>query len=243
MANLPLQGENMHESTTGNFRKKDYWIVENRQYAVPSFRLCKCARMIDALANGKPCTLLDVGCGPAALRALLPRNIDYYGIDIAIQASAEYLREVDFAAGPISYDGRRFDFVTGLGILEYMGTLQTRKFQEIAKLLKPDGKLIFSYINFGHLRLRIWPNYNNVQSIAAMKNSLRGIFQVEQCFPASHHWRQKQPGKFSLRPLQMHINFNLPVLSPLFAVEYFFICSVPERKAAADAREAAMISG
>ena len=99
------------------------------------------------------------------------------------------------------------------------------KFLEIRKILKDDGKFILSYINFGHFRGKVWPNYNNVQSIAEMKRALSKYYRVDSCFPASHHWRQKQPGKRALRPLQMHVNFNIPVVSPMMAVEYFFICS------------------
>src|SRR5512144_3011817 len=101
---------------TENLRSKDYWIVENAQYAEPSFRLRKCARILDGIAHGRRCDLLDVGCGPAALRELLSPNFNYYGLDIAIQKPASYLREVDFGATKISFDGKRFDFITALGV-------------------------------------------------------------------------------------------------------------------------------
>lgn len=210
--------------TADNYREKDYWAIENSQYAEPSFRLFKCARMINKLANGRQCSLLDVGCGPGALRPLLDRSISYKGIDIAIQQPASYMREVDFAKNPISYDGQKFDFVTALGVLEYMGTLQDQKFQEINNILHRDGRFIMSYINFGHFRHRVWPNYNNVQPIRTMAASLSRAFTIERCFPASHHWRQRQPGKNALPRIQMHVNFNVPVLSPKLAVEYFFVC-------------------
>jgi cyclopropane fatty-acyl-phospholipid synthase-like methyltransferase len=215
----------MESVTPENFRPKDYWIVENQQYAVPSFRLRKCARMLNEMARGRTCSLLDVGCGPGALRSLLDSNFDYRGIDIAIQSPAPFLKEVDFAKSPISYDGRRFDFVVGMGILEYMGKLQREKFSQIKDILNDDGKFVMTYINFGHMQGLVWPNYNNVQSIAAMTESLSEQFTVEKRFPASHHRRQKQPGRYSVPSLQMHINFNIPILSPMFAVEYFFVCS------------------
>ena len=226
--------------TAEQFRGRDYWIVENTLYVEPSFRLRKCARLIGEMSGCRACNLLDVGCGPGALRELLPANVRYHGIDIAIHDPAAHFREMDTAREPIDFDGQRFDFVTAMGFFEYMGGVQKLKFEEIRRILNPGGKFILSYINFGHYGRKVWPNYNNVQSPAEMRKALGEVFTVERHFPASHHWRQKQPGKFSLRPLQMHINFNLPVLSPLFAVEYFFICSVPERRAAADARDAAM---
>jgi cyclopropane fatty-acyl-phospholipid synthase-like methyltransferase len=208
-----------------NFRDRDYWIVENAQYTEPSFRLKKCAAFINKMAGTRSRSLLDVGCGPAALRPLLCQNIDYCGVDIAIHQPAPFLREVDIAKQPIAFDNRRFDFVTALGFLEYMGGKQSSKFLEIRKILKDDGKFILSYINFGHFRGRVWPNYNNVQSVEEMKKALNEYYHVDTYFPASHHWRQKQPGKHSLRPLQMRVNFNIPIISPMIAVEYFFICS------------------
>ena len=213
-----------------NFRTRDYWIAENAQYAEASFRLRKCARVINELAGNRECTLLDVGCGPAALRSLLNPKISYHGIDIAIHEPASYLREVDIAREPIAFDNKLFDFVVAFGFFEYMGQQQDRKFQEIRKILKDDSKFMMSYINFGHFRHQVWPNYNNVQPIAEMTNSLNRVFQVERRFPASHHWRQKQPGKNSFPALQMLVNFNIPIFSPMLAVEYFFICSQRRRR-------------
>jgi len=212
-----------------NFRDRDYWIVENTLYTEASFRLRKCARVLNQLVRNRDCALLDVGCGPAALRPLLNPNIRYYGIDIAIHEPAAHLKELDIARKPIDFDGRRFDFVVALGFFEYMGDQQNRKLEEIKAILKDDGKFMMSYINFGHFHRRVWPNYNNIQSIAEMRESLKDVFRVDKWFPASHHLRQKQPGKYALPALQMHVNWNISVISPLMAVEYFFICS-PRRK-------------
>lgn len=211
--------------TVESFRSRDYWVGENAQYAKASFRLRKCAQVINEMVRNRQCTLLDVGCGPAALRPLLIPNISYYGIDIAIHEPAPYLREFDTAREKIDFDKKRFDFVVALGLFEYMGQQQTRKFEEIRAILKDDGKFMMSYINFGHFRRKVWPNYNNVQPISEMAKSLNDVFHLERYFPASHHWRQKQPGDNSLPALQMRLNFNVPVVSPLMAVEYFFICS------------------
>ena len=213
------------QGVIGNYRKRDYWIVENAQYAEASFRLRKCARLLNAAARDKECALLDLGCGPGALRALLDPNVHYNGIDIAIHEPAPYMRELDFAKNEISCEGRSFDFIVAMGVFEYMGGQQRRKFEEIRNILKPNGKFVMSYINFGHFRRAVWPNYNNVQPIAGMARSLKEVFRLERCFPASHHWRQKQPGKNSLPAIQMQVNFNLPIISPMLAVEYFFVCS------------------
>ena len=208
-----------------NFRNREYWIVENLEYVKPSFRLQKCARIINKLAKNKPCDLLDVGCGPAALRQVLSSNINYHGIDIALQRPASYLREIDFAKNEICFDQKHFDVITAFGVFEYMGLSQDRKFEEIRKILNPKGTFIMSYVNFGHYRRRIWPNYNNVQPIAEMRKSIESVFKIEEYFPASHHWRQKQPGKYAFPAIQKHLDYKIPLISRWLAVEYLFVCS------------------
>jgi cyclopropane fatty-acyl-phospholipid synthase-like methyltransferase len=208
-----------------NFRSRDYWIVENTLYAEPSFRLKKCAQLINKFATNGSCSLLDVGCGPGALQRLLNPNISYYGIDIAIHNPAPNFKEKDTTHETIGFNDKKFDVVVAMGFFEYMGEHQNRKFGEISRILKDDGIFVMSYINFGHYHRKVWPNYNNVRSISSMTDSLNEVFTVEKCFPASHHWRQKQPGERALRSIQMLVNFNIPILSPLLAVEYFFICS------------------
>ena len=210
---------------TDNFNKRDFWIEENLTYAKPMFRTRRLARMVAEFSKGEPCDLLDLGCGPAALRPLIGPNINYHGIDIAIHEPAPYLREVDFAKNVISYDDKRFRIVVAMGVFEYMGRFQAQKFEEISRILEPNGKFIMSYVNFHHYRKIVYPMYNNVQSIQEMRRSLQQTFTVEQCYPECHHWRHKQLGKNSLPALQMKLKCSIPLFSRLFAVEYFFVCS------------------
>lgn len=219
--------------TIEDFKNRDYWIIENAQYEKPSFRLRKCAKIVNTIAADRKCTLLDVGCGPGSLLRLLRPNVEYYGIDIAIHHPAPYLREADLAHQPIDFEGKRFDFVVAMGLFEYLGAQHDAKLEEIREILKDNGKFILSYINFGHMRRLVWPNYNNIRQVAQMVQSLNRVFRVERYFPASHHWRQKQPGKNCLPGLQMHINYRIPLLSSLCAVEYFFICSHRNEKTTA----------
>lgn len=209
---------------TDTYSKRDYWIHENLQYAEPNFRLRKCARLVNELTEGKRCDLVDVGCGPAALRSLLAPNINYHGIDLAIQRPAPYLLEADFVGAPIHYEDKRFDMVVALGVFEYLGRYQPQKLSEIRQLLNPNGMFLLSYINFSHFRRRIYPAYNNIQSISDMIEALREVFQVAKVFPVSHHWRHKQPGKNAVPAIQMRLDVNIPGVSPWLAVEYFFLC-------------------
>jgi len=212
-------------TVTEAYNTRDFWIQENIKYATPNFRLRKCARIVNQLAQGKRFDLLDVGCGPAALRRLLDSNVNYHGIDMAIHGTAPFLKETNFVQDVIAYKGQKFDIVVALGVFEYMGPHQVQKFVEIARILRKNGKFVMSYINFRHVLRRIVPIYNNVQPVTELVRGLEQVFRVDRCFPVYHHWRHKEPGRNALPGIQMRMNCNIPLLSTRFAGEYFCICS------------------
>ncbi len=205
--------------------KKDFWDKENLKFTRPHYRLEKAARLINELAQGRKCTLLDIGCGPATLMRLLAPNIEYHGIDIAIHDPAPNLMEADFLETPISYGGKRFEIVVAQGAFEYAASQQSQKFAEIAELLKDDGIFFVSYWNFGHRSTEISKPFSNIQSIESFRGSLAEHFNVDRYFPASHNWQHSSPSRRLTKLVNMHINRNIPLISPLLAVEYFFICS------------------
>jgi hypothetical protein len=86
-------------------RKRDFWSEENLKYTKPHFRLEKCARIVNKIAAGREFRLLDVGCGPAALRPALQPDTHYNGIDMAIQQPAPKLLEADLIESPVSFEG------------------------------------------------------------------------------------------------------------------------------------------
>lgn len=205
--------------------KKDFWEAENLKFGEPWYRLKKSARIISRLAGGRECALLDVGCGPAALMRLLPANIHYHGIDIAIHDPAPNLREADLIESEIAFGDQRFDLISALGVFEYIGQAQSRKFSEIAKILNGDGKFIVTYTNFGHRKPRIYEPFSNVQPLGGFREDLQRYFTIEESFPASHNWKHSQPDRALVKAANMRVSFNIPVISPLLAVDYFFICS------------------
>jgi cyclopropane fatty-acyl-phospholipid synthase-like methyltransferase len=205
--------------------KRDFWINENLNYTRPHFRLEKSARIINKLAMGKECDLLDIGCGPATLKRLLNHRIHYYGIDIAIHDPAPNLIEMDFLEAPIKFGNRRFDIITAQGVFEYIGDSQLQKFAEIAQLLNDGGNFIVSYVNFDHRDRRIYWPYSNVQSFHEFRTSLMRYFSIDKLFPTSHHWVGREPNWRLLQSIQMPITVSFPIISRLFAVEYFFVCS------------------
>lgn len=207
------------------YYKKEFWAKENLRYVKPHFRLAKAAQIVNHLAGGRECDLLDVGCGPATLARLLNNNIDYYGIDIAVHNPAPNLLQADFVAAPIQFCGKQFDIIVAQGVFEYVGRFQDQKFKEIEQLLRKGGTFVVSYVNFDHLHRRIYEPYSNVQSFEEFRKSLASVFRINRCFPTSYHWYHREPNREFLKAIQMRIKVKIPLLSRLFAVQYFFICS------------------
>ncbi len=220
-------GRFVPEDRAGNtLYKKDFWSKENLEYSRPHYRLEKSARIINRIARGRRCTLLDVGCGPAeALRYPLRPNIEYYGIDMAIHDPAPNLVEADFLQAPIRFADKRFDIVIAQGVFEYVGDFQDQVFSAVARLLNDGGVFIPSYVNFDHRdRYMHWP-YSNVQGFAEFRRSLAQHFYIQRFFPTSHNWSHSKPSRKLRKAASMHINANVPFISRALAVEYFFICS------------------
>jgi SAM-dependent methyltransferase len=220
-------GENLvSEDNTGTtLHKKDFWSEENLKYSRPHFRLEKAARIVNRLARDKRSTLLDVGCGPAALMSLLRSNIQYYGIDIAIHDPAPNLIEADFLETPIRFDDKRFDIVIAQGVFEYVGAFQAQKFTEISQLLNDGGTFIVSYVNFDHRNKSVYWPYSNVQALNDFRQNLAQYFEIKKSFPTSHNWQHSEPKRKVIKAANRYINFNIPFISPVLAVEYFFICA------------------
>jgi SAM-dependent methyltransferase len=209
----------------GKIYKKEFWAVENRNYIRPHYRLEKSARLLNKIADRRRRTLLDVGCGPGTLATLLDPNIDYFGIDIAIQEPAAHLIESDFLDSPIEFRGERFDLVVAQGVFEYVGPHQDQKLTEISKVLADDGVFLASYLNFGHRDTRIYWPYSNVQSTEEFLASLERHFTVDAYLPTAYHWVGREPRHPWLKALQMPITVKFPVVHRHLAVEYFFRCS------------------
>ena len=133
---------------------------------------------------------------------LLPTNIEYFGIDIAIHNPAPNFIEADLRE-PIAFNGKRFDLVTALGVFEYVEDSQSQKFAEISRLLKPDGKFVVTYTNFGHRKKRIYEAFSNVQSLDSFRQDLQRYFTIERSFPASHNWKHSQPSRRLVKAVNM----------------------------------------
>lgn len=211
---------------TETYYKREFWASENLKYVEPHFRLTKAARIVNRLAGHRDCDLLDVGCGPATLSRFVHKNINYYGIDIAIHNSAPNLLQTDFLAAPIQFADKEFDIIVAQGVFEYVGEFQAQKFSEIANILKENGIFLASYVNFDHLHRVVYEPYSNVQSFDEFKTSLEQVFHIDHCIPTSYQWHHREPSRKINRAIQLRINVKLPLVSRLFAAEHFFVCSL-----------------
>ena len=211
--------------------KRDFWQEENLKFSQPWYRLEKTRRLVVGLAGGRARDLLDIGCGPAALMPLVPPNVRYHGIDIAIHVPAPNLIEADLLESPIEFDGKTFDIIVAQGVFEYFGGHQEQKFAEIAKLLNPGGEFLLTYTNFGHRKAHIYHAVSNVQPMREFRQSLARHFSIDRSFPVAYNWKPGHPSKRWLRAANMPLRANIPLAGPVLAVEYYFICS-PLRPAA-----------
>jgi cyclopropane fatty-acyl-phospholipid synthase-like methyltransferase len=214
------------------YYKRDFWGVENLKYAEPHFRMRKVARVVRRLARGRECDLLDVGCGPGTLGRILPANVRYHGIDIAVSDPSPNLIETDILKAPIGFRGMRFDIVVAQGVFEYVGEFASQKFAEIRDVLRRDGNFILTYQNFGHRQKEVYWPYSNIRHPADFRRELSNFFKIDRMFPGAHNWNHSQPNRRLMKVSQAHLNINVPGISPVLAVDYLYICS-PLRAASA----------
>jgi SAM-dependent methyltransferase len=222
--NDPMNGKSSKEET--RYYKRDFWETENLKYGDVHFRMEKIARLVRQLAGDRELDLLDLGCGPAALGRLVPGNVHYHGIDIAIQASAPNLLELDILQEPISFHDMKFDLVVAQGLFEYCGDFQAKKFAEIQGLLKENGKFVVTYMNFAHRKKEIYWPYSNVQPPGDFRRDLDRYFTVERSFPGSYNWNHTMPNRKLIKAAQAHINMDIPVRSTFLGIDRIYICSV-----------------
>ena len=153
----------------------------------------------------------------------------YHGIDIAIREPTPNLIQADLLEQPIRFGDKRFDIVLAQGFFEYASKYQDQKFAEIKQLLKKNGVFLVSYVNFGHRKKFIYSPYNNIQPIQIFRRSLARQFNVKTYYPTAHNWNHTEPRRNFIKASQMNLKLNVPLVSPLLAIEYLFICTVPAK--------------
>ena len=211
-------------ASSGAVQKRDFWSLENLKYSQPHYRMRKVARVLNHLADEKPCRLLDVGCGPAALRHLLDPDIAYHGVDIAIQEPSPELVERDLLREPITSDDAPFDLVVAQGFFEYMSDAQSKKFAEIADLLAPDGRFVATYVNFDHLIPEYYTPYEQYPATRRIPEGPGRAIRHREAGADCTNWNHSEPGQWFVRIPNMYINVKVPMLTSRLAVTYIFVC-------------------
>jgi SAM-dependent methyltransferase len=132
-----------------------YWEKRGLDFKKIHRRLLLIRSMFDMIPR-LVASVLDVGCGPAILRELLPRHVEYFGVDFApaiIEAmnDPEHFEVADLNVDARCFGSRRFDLVICSGIFEYVHDADGfLRFLETKA--QPDGYLIFTYTNRQHFR-------------------------------------------------------------------------------------------
>ena len=71
----------------------------------------------------------------------------------------------------------------------------------------------------------IYDPYSNVQPLRDFRGRRASRWRVRRYIAASHNWKHSEPSRALLRAAQMPLRLNVPLVSRVLAVEYFFICS------------------
>ncbi len=133
--------------------------------------------VVDALEPGE--RVLDSGCGPGFLAALLARHgVDVVGTDVSAvgpeltRARGIDAQQVDLDTDPLPFPDGAFDAVVANSNLEHLFFLR-RHVRECARCIRPGGKFIWLVPNIGHWRYRLW--------------LLAGRFPMVDCAPTDEY--------------------------------------------------------
>tara|TARA_Y100000310_G_C20645128_1_gene796107 strand:+ start:1329 stop:2039 length:711 start_codon:yes stop_codon:yes gene_type:complete len=129
------------------------WSYENWSYRY-SFE-AKMKYIISLLSKvPKHCKILDAGCGQGLLvEEFKKRGYDIQGIDAFY--SSESVRQEDILKN--GFDDNTFDVILCLDVIEHFELSDQEKLvKDLARILKPTGKVIYSIPNRGNLTAKIF---------------------------------------------------------------------------------------
>jgi SAM-dependent methyltransferase len=205
-----------------------YWNQHARRFSAPHPRLVRIGELVMSLPV-TPRDTLDVGCGPGALKQLLPSSIEYFGIDIAPDLIAEmhdptHFQTVDLNLELQCFRGRQFDLIVCSGIFEYM-TRPSLFVRFLVSRLRAGGHLVLTYANRHHYQTLIRsltgrkayidPHSNFISIPAAVRLlSLNGL-AIRQRVAITR--RFVSPPLFST---SIHFPFNL------LSRQFIFLCAL-----------------
>lgn len=103
------------------------------------------AKFIAEFFTGKQGKLLDVGAYKGELKQFLPKDIDYYPIDIN-KIELPNAKQVDLNEGHIPFGAHSFDYVVCCDVLEHL-FCPNKIMNEIDRVLRPTGFAVISLPN------------------------------------------------------------------------------------------------
>lgn len=107
--------------------------------------------------NNKESKLLDIGCYKCFLSTLLPKTIEYYGIDFKNfkRYTNKNIKIQDLnKETKLFYPDKYFDYIIATGILEHIFFID-KMMLEIKRVLKDSGYVIIGLPNEKNLMLRL----------------------------------------------------------------------------------------
>jgi len=135
------------QELTDFYRNRAAW----RHSGEESMRFRKAAR----LARVKPgAAVLDIGSRDGGLRRYLPSDVAYQGIDITPEFAGPNILIHDISGG-IPFPDASFDCVFAIEVIEHVPN-PYGAFQEIHRVLRPDGAFVISVPNPYHAKELVW---------------------------------------------------------------------------------------
>ncbi len=112
-------------------------------------------RKASSIAAVKPgAAVLDIGARDGGLRAFLPPDVRYQGMDIAPEFASEHVLIRDIADG-IPFPDGTFDNVFIIEVLEHVHN-PWNALSEMRRVLRPNGVLVVSVPNPYHVKELVW---------------------------------------------------------------------------------------
>ena len=141
---------------------KDYY--KNNNYALSDNKLYSRFGFIEKFINESNVpipTLLDVGCGDAAI-STISYEMEYFGLDINVdKACTKRARQHDLTQFPYPFEDKFFDLIICSEVLEHMIDPESI-LKEMHRLLKDDGKIFLSTPNHDWIDIKLDPFHFDV---------------------------------------------------------------------------------
>jgi SAM-dependent methyltransferase len=135
-----LRNRNLYDSVYGSF------VGSNKGYCGFRNKL-RIRRFAELIRPAKEDRILEIGCNGGDLMSHLSHFSDYvYGIDVNVeQVSKANSKRIQYmSATALKFESDTFDKVCSFEVMEHIADI-TNVFQEVHRILKPNGKFIISF--------------------------------------------------------------------------------------------------